>query len=217
MAVRGCGQILACLSFLMLISSQSNIQAQTTTEASVLSAATVQDINSVIPNFGIVSPTLLRGGQPRKGGLASLKRAGVKTIVNLRDGNEDIRSEKALAEELGLNFVSIPMSVFKHASKEQVDQFMKVVKNPDNPMTFVHCRQGMDRCGTMVAMYRMKEQSWTAKAAYEEMLKYGFHPFLLGLRWSVFSNDPALLAGKDAINKEPGKKPAPAISSTPSS
>ena len=213
MAVRRCGQILACLSLFMVMSSQSNLQAQNA-ELSTFSAAAVQDITSVVPNFGIVSPVFLRGGQPKEGGLASLKRAGVKTIVNLRDGASDIQAERKIAKTLGLNFVSIPLSVFKYASRDQVDQFLKVVNKPENQPIFVHCRQGQDRCGTMVAMYRMKEQAWTAKNAYEEMLKYGFHPFFVGLKWSVFSNDPALVNGQPVLNKQaaPGKQQLPIVS-----
>ena len=122
--------------------------------------------------------------------------AGVKTVVNLRDGQEDIDGEKQAATKLGLKFVSIPMSVFKTATKEQVDKFLKVVRDTKDGRVFVHCRQGMDRCGTMVAMYRINEERWTAKKAYDEMLSFGFHPFLLGLRWSVFASEAAVLSAK---------------------
>jgi protein tyrosine/serine phosphatase len=33
---------------------------------------------------------------------------------------------------------------------------------------FLHCRRGADRTGTLVAMYRIARQRWTAASAYEE-------------------------------------------------
>ncbi len=171
--------------------------------APLLSAGLTQEINTVVPNFGVVSEKLLRGGQPREGGLEALKKAGVNTIVNLRDGLEDIEREKQTAHKLGLKFVSIPMSVFKTATPSQVDKFLKTVSANKDGKTFVHCRQGMDRCGTMVAMYRMNVENWTAKKAYGEMLNYGFHPILLGLRWSVFANEQAILSAKALVPAAP--------------
>lgn len=187
------------LSLCLISSSSPMCFAQSPSVASaapLLSAGLTQEINTVVPNFGVVSNKLLRGGQPREGGLEALKKAGVNTIVNLRDGLDDIDGERQIAHKLGLKFVSIPMSVFKTATPAQVDKFLKVVSDNKDGKTFVHCRQGMDRCGTMVAMYRMNVDSWTAKRAYGEMLSYGFHPFLLGLRWSVFANEQAVLSAK---------------------
>lgn len=163
----------------------------------------LQEINQHIPNFAIVSPVLLRGGQPAKGGLEALKNAGVKTIVNFRDGEEDIRTEKALARKLGLNFVSIPLSVFKSVNKEQVEHFLSVIRNPENQPVFAHCRQGQDRCGTMVAMYRMNEEAWSASQAYNEMLQYGFHPMFLGLTAAVYRMSSDL--GRPETPPSPGE------------
>lgn len=187
------------LSLCIVASTAPMCLAQSPSVASaapLLSAGITQEINAVVPNFGVVSNKLLRGGQPREGGLEALKKAGVTTVVNLRDGLEDIEGERQLAHKLGLKFVSIPMSVFKTAAPAQVDKFLKTVSENKDGKTFVHCRQGMDRCSTMVAMYRMNVDNWTAKRAYDEMLSYGFHPFLLGLRWSVFANEQAVLSAK---------------------
>jgi len=177
---------IALMAFLFIslvsVSVQEPVKAQS---SAVLDAAIVQDLQLVVPNFGIVSAALLRGGQPNLSRLESLKRAGVKTIVDLRDGQHDIDTERECAEKLGLKFVSIPLSVFKTVSKDKVEKFLSTVRNPENQPVFVHCRQGQDRCGTMVAMYRTLEQSWTIDKAYVEMLKYGFHPMFVGLSASV--------------------------------
>ncbi len=172
------------LLFLSVILVPKPVTAQS---SAILDATLVEELKLAVPNFGIVSSALLRGGQPRLDRLESLKRAGVKTIVNLRDGQKDIDEERACAEKAGIKFVSIPMSVLKGVSRDKVEKFLSVVRDPANQPVFVHCRQGQDRCSTMVAMYRQLEQSWTPEQAYAEMLRYGFHPFFLGLSSAVFA------------------------------
>jgi tyrosine-protein phosphatase SIW14 len=162
--------------------------SQTVPQVSPLfSSPPTAETKQLLPNFGVVSPVLVRGAQPKPGGLEYLKKMGVKTIVNLRDGKGDIEAERKIADKLGLRFVSIPMSVFKTARKDQIDKFLTTVKTPENQPVYVHCRQGQDRCGTMVAAYRVAEESWTAQVAYQEMLKYGFHPIFIGLSASIFA------------------------------
>ncbi len=188
MAIKSLAIFASIFSMLLTLNVQQSLMAEPlTTASSNISAASIQEIKKVVPNFGVVSEVLLRGGQPREGGLETLQKAGVKTIVCLRDGADDIANEGKLAEKLGLKFVSLPMSVLKTAQKGQVQKFLSVVKDPASQPVFVHCRQGQDRCGTMVAMYRISEQSWTFQKAYDEMISYGFHPFFVGLSSSVLS------------------------------
>lgn len=140
-----------------------------------------------IPNFAIVSNELWRGGLPRPGAFAELKTAGAKTVINLMADGKEVELEKAQAKELGLNFYHMPMSHFKTLPQSHVDKFLSIVKNPENQPVFVHCHQGQDRAGTMVAMYRIREQGWTASRAYNEMLAFGFHPFFFNLTSSIYS------------------------------
>ena len=138
-----------------------------------------------LPNAGIVSPQLLRSAQPTSAQFAALKKAGVKTIINLRDGPQDIESERAIVEQLGMHYVSIPMSSFKPVRQSSVQAFLKTVEDPKNQPALVHCRDGQDRTGTLVAIYRMRNEGWTCRAAYQEMLNYGFHPELVTLDQAV--------------------------------
>jgi protein tyrosine/serine phosphatase len=61
---------------------------------------------------------------------------------------------------------------------DQVLEFIKIIKNPDNQPVFVHCQHGSDRTGLMCAMYRILVQDWTKDEAIMEMVLggYGFHP-----------------------------------------
>ncbi|MBX9952558.1 MAG: tyrosine-protein phosphatase [Candidatus Obscuribacterales bacterium] len=165
-----------------IANSQQALSPLSTTNTS----ATAQVLAQVVPNFGVVTPFILRGAQPSRQGFEALKAAGVRTVINLRDGKKDIANEKELVESLGMKSVSIPLSVFKTVKDEDIEKFLKVVNDPNNGPVFMHCRQGQDRCGTMVAIYRLTKQSWGAAQAYDEMLKYGFHPFFIGLSNSMY-------------------------------
>jgi protein tyrosine/serine phosphatase len=152
-----------------------------------LASALQPDLGGLVPNFGVVSPQLWRGGVPKQGGIAELKKAGVKTIVNLMQDGQAVENERATARDLGMNFVHLPLNHFKVIKKDQVEKYLSVVRDPVNQPVFVHCNQGQDRAGTMVAIYRISEEGWSANKAYDEMLSYGFHPFFLGLTSSVYA------------------------------
>ncbi len=133
MAIKAFRIAMMAILFISLVSVQVPVVAQS---SAVLDAAIVQDLQLVVPNFGIVSSVLLRGGQPDLSRLENLKKAGVKTIVDLRDGQHDIDMERACAEKVGLKFVSIPLSVFKTVSKEKVEKFLSTVRDPENQPVF---------------------------------------------------------------------------------
>lgn len=157
--------------------------AQTTSLASLVAKP-----GPGLPHFYTVTPDyqLLRGGQPSGQGLQQLKRAGVKTIINLRQIDSSVEREEALAHELGMHFVSIPMNSFDKATPSDIRKFLDTVGQSENLPAFVHCRLGEDRTGTMVAIYRIDKEGWQPDRAYSEMLNRGFHPFLIGLSNSVF-------------------------------
>lgn len=196
MASRCFGFVASLLVSSSIFLGQFPAQANSANEVSPLSttntSATAGVLSQVIPNFGVVTPFLLRGAQPSREGFAALKSAGVKTVINLRDGKKDIASEKAAVEALGMKSVSIPLSVFKTVKDNDMERFLKVVNDPKQQPVYVHCRQGQDRCGTMVGIYRLTQQSWTASDAYKEMIKYGFHPFFFGLSNSMYRVASAL-------------------------
>ncbi|PZM80265.1 MAG: hypothetical protein DKT66_13420 [Candidatus Melainabacteria bacterium] len=172
--------------FLGQLPANANSEKLSTPLPTTNTSATAQVLTQVVPNFGVVTPFLLRGAQPSRQGFEALKAAGVKTVINLRDGKKDISNEKELVESMGMKSVSIPLSVFKSVKDEDIEKFLKIVNDPKNGPIYMHCRQGQDRCGTMVAIYRLTQQNWGATQAYDEMLKYGFHPFFIGLTNSMY-------------------------------
>lgn len=55
---------------------------------------------------------------------------------------------------------------------------------------YVHCLHGVDRTGTMIALYRMRVQQWTNSDALAEMEHFEAHSVLHDLRRFVGSYHP---------------------------
>jgi tyrosine-protein phosphatase SIW14 len=124
-----------------------------------------------LPNFGQVTPTLFRGGQPGVDGIESLKKIGVSMVIDMRSSLNN--HEKIAVNKLGMQYVSIPWHCpFPH--DETFAQFLKVIQDNPGKKVFVHCRLGDDRTGMAVAAYRMAMQGWNASRAMKEMELFGF-------------------------------------------
>ncbi|MGA2003930.1 MAG: dual specificity protein phosphatase family protein [Terriglobales bacterium] len=126
-----------------------------------------------VPNFGKVTLTLLRGGQPSQKGFETLSKMGVDIVVDAR-GKRD-KSEGKIVKGLGMQYVSIPW----HCPLPHDDvfaQFLKLLEDNPDKKVFVHCRLGDDRTGMMVASYRMAVEGWSADEAMLEMQHFGFTP-----------------------------------------
>jgi protein tyrosine phosphatase (PTP) superfamily phosphohydrolase (DUF442 family) len=136
-----------------------------------------------VPNFAKVSDDLYRGAQPTREGFIALKQMGVRTIVNLREDDDDVHG-------LGFKYVKLPCSGWSVGAR-QVIQFLKVIADPANRPVFVHCRQGADRTGCAVAAYRIVEEGWRAEDAIREMRTFGFHGIFRGIPRYLRSIDVA--------------------------
>lgn len=122
-------------------------------------------------NAGRVASGIYRGEQPGAAGYATLKRLGVKTVIDLRTSE----SEKAQVEAAGMKAIAVPIEMSRKGLKEKVDQVVALMADPVNQPVYVHCRHGQDRTGIVVAAYRMSQQGWALKDAESEMQAFGFN------------------------------------------
>jgi len=125
-----------------------------------------------IINFGKVSDTVFRGAQPDAAGIASLERLGIKTIVNLRMGDDVWKGEETEARAHGIVYTNLPLRGVGRPTDEQVHTVLKVIETLPGPV-FIHCRHGCDRTGTIVACYRIKHDQWNGEKALTEAVHYG--------------------------------------------
>ena len=93
--------------------------------------------------------------------------------IDLRD--DPTNYEKSAAEATGLRYVSIPMSDSRRPSDQQIEQFLKLVDEPETGRFYVHCAGGRHRTGVMGAVYRINHDGWDFDGTYKEMKTYDFY------------------------------------------
>ena len=137
---------------------------------------------SELPNFSKVSERLYRGGQPKSGGVKKLAEIGIKTIINLRGTDELTRAEEAEAKAAGIVYFNIPMPGLSRPTHEQISRVMEIVGNQESGPVFIHCKRGSDRTGTVVAVYRISRDGWTADKALTEAKRFGLSWMEFGMK-----------------------------------
>jgi protein tyrosine phosphatase (PTP) superfamily phosphohydrolase (DUF442 family) len=124
-----------------------------------------------IRNFGEVTPTLYRGGQPSPEGLQTLANMGIAIVVNNSGRQHDDEGKEV--NRLGMKYVVIRWHC-PFPKDEAFARFLKLVHDNPGKKIFVHCRLGDDRSGMMIASYRMAIEDWSAEDAMKEMQAFGF-------------------------------------------
>lgn len=124
------------------------------------------DFQSVIADAG----PLYVAGQPSEAALREMAAQGVKTVINLRTQREmDNRSqvpydEAALAKELGLTYVHIPLGgPDTPYTPEAVEKFAKAFEGA-NSKVLLHCTVAW-RASHMWSAYLVKHKGYTIEEA----------------------------------------------------
>ena len=148
-----------------------------------------------LTNFRKVSDVLYRGAQPTAEGMKNLKAMGVETVLNLRSFHSD-RDEIG---DTGLGYEHLYTKTW-HIEEKEIIRFLQLVTNEKRTPLFVHCMQGVDRTGTMCAIYRIVLEGWDKEEAIEEMKAIGHN--------TIWKNLPKLIRNLDVedIKKKAGIK-----------
>ena len=135
-----------------------------------------------LPNFHQVNNKLYRGAQPKTGDLQELANLGIKTVVNLRGKGKGGLKEEQEAHRKGLRYFNVPLERAGRPRDADIEQVLSIINTPENQPVFVHCAQGVDRTGTVIAVYRIAHDGWTSEEAKAEANRYGMHPWELGMK-----------------------------------
>lgn len=148
--------------------------AQTAGTGGPATTAAIHDVSAIrIDNFGRISDTYFRGGQPQGHDYADLAAAGIKTVINL-ESDDAQASEPGMVRAAGMKYVAIPMTTHAAPTASQIAQFLSLVNNPVDQPVYVHCVGGRHRTGVMTAIYRMTDDGWSGTKAFAEMKQYKF-------------------------------------------
>jgi len=161
-------------------------------------AASQQSPRGII-NFGQVTPTLFRGGQPTSEGYRELKQMGIDTVISFRHEKGENTLERRAVEGLGMRFVSLPWHAWEDPTDQQVSQFFALLTSSPHSKVYVHCQQGRDRTGTMVALYRVGVDHWCPASAVAEMRAYHYHHFWFPQLETYVENFPQRLAKDQSL------------------
>lgn len=166
-------------------------------------AAQTPDLSQVtIYNFAKVSDDYFRGGQPLGDDYARLAALGVKTVLNLTNDEDGREEEQRLVEQLGMKYVSIPMTTRTVPTNAEIAAFLSAVN--DDGGVYVHCVGGRHRTGVMTAVYRMTKDGLTGEQAFNEMKRYKYGPDFLHPEFKKFVQQyrPATAAAAGANQQQ---------------
>jgi protein tyrosine/serine phosphatase len=128
--------------------------------------------NVKIKNFGKMDERFYRGARPKDEDYKALAALGIKTVIDLTDNSREY--EQPAVEAAGLRYINIPMVDKSYPSMDQVNEFLKVVDDPETGKFFVHCAGGRHRTGVVGAVYRFTRHNWNLEQVLAEMDQYEF-------------------------------------------
>jgi protein tyrosine/serine phosphatase len=140
------------------------------------------EVAATLPLLRRVDENYFRGSQPLRGGIATLQRLGVKTLVDLRSIYDHTTDTREAAVASGLAYVWMPMSVWNPPSDDEANRFVACVSDLSRGPFFVFCADGLNRTGEMTAIYRIARSKWTVERALDEADQLGFNPYYYTLR-----------------------------------
>jgi uncharacterized protein (TIGR01244 family) len=111
-------------------------------------------------------------GQPTPAGFAEAKKAGVRTVVNLRAANELDWNEKATVEGLGMQFVHVPIASAEALTDEVFAKMRELLKDKTKRPMLVHCFSA-GRVGATWLAHRVLDDGLTVEAALAEAKEIG--------------------------------------------
>jgi tyrosine-protein phosphatase SIW14 len=147
-----------------------------------------------IRNFSRVSGTVFRGAEPGLAGVDFVRSLGVRTVIDLRKAGFGTETEQEWAQHRGLEYFNLDLgylSIPEHVTAAM----LAILLHPSYQPVFLHCNDGLDRTGAMVAILRIAVEGWPLNWAVSELLAKGFHPWQWFLKNAVtrFGEDMAAL------------------------
>ena len=122
-----------------------------------------------IRNYSRVDATVGCGGQVDPAAMASLKKEGFVSVINLRLPTEEganVDQGRAAAQAAGLKYIHLPFNAAMPDSKV-VDSFLAAVADKSNQPVFIHCGSA-SRVGGMWTIKRALQDKWPVEKALAE-------------------------------------------------
>jgi hypothetical protein len=144
-------------------------------------------VATTLPLFHRFDGNYVRGAEPASGGVETLRRLGIKTVVDLRSVYDHTDDAGLAIEAAGLRYYWLPMGVWNPPSDDQAREFVSVVSDQSKGPFYVFCSDGLHRTGEMSAIYRVAHCGWSVERALKETDEIGFNPYYYTLRGYVWT------------------------------
>ena len=129
-----------------------------------------------IRNYSRVDATVGCGGAVDPAAMASLKKEGFVSVINLRLPTEEganVDAGRAAAQAAGLKYIHLPFNVAAPDTKV-VDSFLAAVADKSNQPVFIHCGSA-SRVGGMWMIKRVLQDKWMLDRAMTEAKAIGLN------------------------------------------
>jgi uncharacterized protein (TIGR01244 family) len=129
-----------------------------------------------IRNYSRVDATVGCGGAVDPAAMATLKKEGFISVINLRLPTEEganVEAGRAAAQSAGLKYIHLPFNVAAPDSKV-VDSFLAAVADKGNQPVFIHCGSA-SRVGGMWMIKRVLQDKWMLDRALAEAKAIGLN------------------------------------------
>jgi protein tyrosine phosphatase (PTP) superfamily phosphohydrolase (DUF442 family) len=103
---------------------------------------------------GVLAPDDLR---------EEVRRLGIRTVIDLREPWEEVKSEREVLSALGVEHVHMPTGQIPEDST--VSRFLDLMSNPATYPVLIHCHHGTGRSVLFSAIYRIEFQGWDREQA----------------------------------------------------
>jgi protein tyrosine phosphatase (PTP) superfamily phosphohydrolase (DUF442 family) len=115
------------------------------------------------------------GGQPSHQAYIKAAQSGYRSVLTLRTTKDgvDLTRERLMVEQSGLHYFNLSIAA-QMPRREQVDEFLKLTRDPANHPMLVNCAFA-GRIAPLMMMFRIVEQGWTEERAVEEARLSGGH------------------------------------------
>jgi protein tyrosine phosphatase (PTP) superfamily phosphohydrolase (DUF442 family) len=127
-------------------------------------------------HFDVVKPGILyRSGQLNPDQLAAaVRRYGLRTIISFQVPGHEVEAERALARQLRVDFLNLPMPGDGSGRAEQFREVVAACDDPNRRPVLIHCARGTCRTGAAVAFYRLARDGWTMHDIAAEMTRQAY-------------------------------------------